>query len=62
VLGGQPIRKHVEMYGPFVTNTKAERGQALEDFEAGLFGDIPPNALMPYVPEPWAVRTENTGI
>jgi redox-sensitive bicupin YhaK (pirin superfamily) len=62
ILGGQPIREHVEMYGPFVMNTRAELGQAIEDFEAGRLGQIPPNALMPHVPDPAPVRTERTGI
>jgi hypothetical protein len=52
----------VEHYGPFVMNTKAEIGQALEDFEAGRLGTIPPNALMPHVPDPAPVRTERSGI
>src|SRR5277367_6272442 len=62
ILGGQPIREPVEHYGPFVMNTKAEIGQAMEDFEAGRLGRIPPNALMPHVPDPAPVRTERTGI
>ncbi len=62
VLGGRPIKEPVEHYGPFVMNTKAEIGQALEDFEAGRLGTIPPNALMPHVPDPAPVRTERTGI
>jgi hypothetical protein len=62
ILGGQPIREPVEHYGPFVMNTKAEIGQALEDFEAGRLGTIPPNALMPHVPDPAPLRTERSGI
>ncbi len=62
ILGGQPIRERVEMFGPFVMNTKAEIGQALEDFQAGKLGHIPPNALMPHVPDPDPVRAEHTGI
>jgi hypothetical protein len=62
ILGGQPIREHVEHYGPFVMNTRSEIVQALEDFEAGRLGTIPPNALMPHVPDPDPVRAEHTGI
>jgi redox-sensitive bicupin YhaK (pirin superfamily) len=62
VLGGKPIGEHVEHYGPFVMNTRAEIAQALEDFEAGRLGVVPPNALMPHVPDPNPVRAEHTGI
>jgi len=48
LLGGKPIREPVFHYGPFVMNSKAEVIEALEDFNAGKFGAIPPGALMPH--------------
>ncbi|WP_131785330.1 pirin family protein [Protofrankia symbiont of Coriaria ruscifolia] len=48
LLGGHPIREHVEMYGPFVMNTRDELRQAVADYQAGRLGVIPANALMPH--------------
>jgi quercetin 2,3-dioxygenase len=49
ILGGQPIREPVVQHGPFVMNSRAEVIEALQDYEAGKFGSIPPNALKPYL-------------
>jgi redox-sensitive bicupin YhaK (pirin superfamily) len=48
LLGGLPIREPVFHYGPFVMNTRAEVIEALEDYQAGNFRSIPPNAPMPH--------------
>lgn len=48
LLGGAPIREPVVHYGPFVMNSKTEVIQAMEDYQAGKFGSIPPNALTPH--------------
>jgi hypothetical protein len=50
ILGGKPIHEPVFQYGPFVMNSKSELIEAVEDFEAGKFGTVPPNALMPHRP------------
>jgi redox-sensitive bicupin YhaK (pirin superfamily) len=49
VLGGEPIGEPMVQYGPFVMNTRDELMKALEDYQAGRLGVIPPDAIMPHV-------------
>ena len=49
VLGGRPIREPMAQYGPFVMTTRAQLVQAVEDYQAGRLGVVPPDALMPHV-------------
>lgn len=42
LLGGRPIGEPVVQYGPFVMSTKADIVQAVEDYQAGRMGVIPP--------------------
>jgi redox-sensitive bicupin YhaK (pirin superfamily) len=45
LMGGQPIREPVVVYGPFVMNTREEIAQAFADYRAGRLGTIPPDQL-----------------
>lgn len=49
LLGGSPLREPVEQYGPFVMNTRAELAQAMDDYQSGRLGVVPPGALTPHV-------------
>jgi hypothetical protein len=42
LLGGLPIREQIAWYGPFVMNTRDELVQAVEDYQSGRMGEIPP--------------------
>lgn len=48
LLGGVPLRETYFQYGPFVMSTKEEIIQAMEDYQKGRFGHIPPDAIMPH--------------
>ena len=40
VLSGVPIREPIAQYGPFVMNTQAEIYEAIEEYNAGKFGEL----------------------
>lgn len=50
LLGGAPIREPMVHYGPFVMNTRDELVEAVDDYQHGRLGVVPPGALMPHVP------------
>ncbi len=42
ILGGEPIDEPVVGYGPFVMNSRTQIMQAIQDFNNGEFGRLPP--------------------
>ncbi|HEY5809167.1 MAG TPA: pirin family protein [Povalibacter sp.] len=45
VLSGEPLNEPIVGYGPFVMNTNEEIMQAINDFNSGRFGRIPPRTV-----------------
>ncbi len=43
LAAGTPLNEPVSAYGPFVMNTEADILQAIHDYRAGTFGQIPLN-------------------
>lgn len=50
LIGGVPLRQPVVQYGPFVMCSNEEIMEAVEDFQAGRFGQIPLGAIQPRRP------------
>jgi redox-sensitive bicupin YhaK (pirin superfamily) len=42
LIAGQPLREPIAQYGPFVMNSREQLMQAVEDFQRGRFGQVPP--------------------
>ena len=42
ILAGTPIKEDIVHMGPFVMNSQAEIRQAIDDYQSGRFGEIPP--------------------